>query len=54
MITGAGKYCVIVGQKKILQQAVRISRVKTKQTWLCELLQEAEVNQKELADEQQV
>lgn len=54
MITRARKYCVIVGQKKILQQAVRISRVKTKQTWLCELLQEAEVNQKELADEQQV
>ena len=54
MITRARKYCVIVGQKKILQQAVRISRVKTKQTWLCELLQEAEANQKELADEQQV
>ena len=50
MITRARKYCVIVGQKKILQQAVRISRVKTKQTWLCELLQEAEANQKELAD----
>lgn len=48
MITRARKYCVIVGQKKILQQAVRISRVKTKQTWLCELLQEAETNQKEL------
>lgn len=41
MITRARKYCVLVGQKKILQQAVRISRVKTKQTWLCELLQEA-------------
>ena len=54
MITRARKYCVIVGQKKILQQAVRISRVKTKQTWLCELLQEAEVNQKESADEQKV
>ena len=54
MITRARKYCVIVGQKKILQQAVRISRVKTKQTWLCELLQEAEVNQKEPTDEQQV
>ena len=54
MITRARKYCVIVGQKKILQQAVRISRVKTKQTWLCELLQEAEVNQKESIDEQQV
>lgn len=52
MITRARKYCVIVGQKKILQQAVRISRVKTKQTWLCELLQEAEASQKELADEQ--
>lgn len=49
MITRARKYCVIVGQKKILQQAVRISRVKTKQTWLCELLQEkeAELSQKE-------
>lgn len=54
MITRARKYCVIVGQKKILQQAVRISRVKTKQTWLCELLQEAEVNQKESTDEQKV
>lgn len=52
MITRARKYCVIVGQKKILQQAVRISRVKTKQTWLCELLQEAETNQKEPIDEQ--
>ena len=52
MITRARKYCVIVGQKKILQQAVRISRVKTKQTWLCELLQEAEANQKEPIDEQ--
>lgn len=50
MITRARKYCVIVGQKKILQQAVRISRVKTKQTWLCELLQEAETNQKEPID----
>lgn len=54
MITRARKYCVIVGQKKILQQAVRISRVKTKQTWLCELLQEAEANQKEPINEQQV
>lgn len=52
MITRARKYCVIVGQKKILQQAVRISRVKTKQTWLCELLQEAEASQKEPIDEQ--
>ena len=41
MITRARKYCVLIGQKKILQQAVKISRVKTKQTWLCELLQEA-------------
>ena len=39
MITRARKYCVIVGQKRILQQAVKISRVKTKQTWLKELLQ---------------
>jgi exodeoxyribonuclease V alpha subunit len=42
MITRARKYCVIVGQKRILQQAVKISRVKTKQTWLKELLQAKE------------
>lgn len=42
MITRARKYCVIVGQKRILQQAVKISRVKTKQTWLKELLQARE------------
>lgn len=53
MITRARKYCVLIGQKKILQQAVRISRVKTKQTWLCELLQEA-TKPKEYADDQQV
>lgn len=53
MITRARKYCVLVGQKKILQQAVRISRVKTKQTWLCELLQEA-TKPKEYLDDQQV
>ena len=53
MITRARKYCVLIGQKKILQQAVRISRVKTKQTWLCELLQEA-TKSKESLDEQQV
>lgn len=51
MITRARKYCVLIGQKKILQQAVRISRVKTKQTWLCELLQEA-TKPKEYADDQ--
>ena len=50
MITRARKYCVLIGQKKILQQAVRISRVKTKQTWLCELLQEA-TKSKESLDE---
>ena len=32
MITRARKYCVIVGQKRILQQAVKIRHVKTKQT----------------------
>lgn len=53
MITRARKYCVLIGQKKILQQAVKISRVKTKQTWLCELLQEA-TKSKEYADDQQV
>ena len=53
MITRARKYCVLIGQKKILQQAVKISRVKTKQTWLCELLQEA-TKPKEYADDQQV
>lgn len=53
MITRARKYCVLIGQKKILQQAVRISRVKTKQTWLCELLQEA-TKPKEYADDQKV
>lgn len=53
MITRARKYCVLIGQKKILQQAVRISRVKTKQTWLCELLQEA-TKSKESLDEQKV
>ena len=53
MITRARKYCVLIGQKKILQQAVKISRVKTKQTWLCELLQEA-TKSKESLDEQQV
>ena len=53
MITRARKYCVLVGQKKILQQAVRISRVKTKQTWLCELLQEM-TKPKESLDEQKV
>ena len=53
MITRARKYCVLIGQKKILQQAVKISRVKTKQTWLCELLQEA-TKLKEYADEQKV
>ena len=53
MITRARKYCVLIGQKKILQQAVRISRVKTKQTWLCELLQEA-TKPKESLDEQKV
>lgn len=42
MITRARKCCVIVGQKRILQQAVKISRVKTKQTWLKELLQARE------------
>lgn len=51
MITRARKYCVLVGQKKILQQAVRISRVKTKQTWLCELLQEATTNKENLHDQ---
>ena len=50
MITRARKYCVLIGQKKILQQAVKISRVKTKQTWLCELLQEA-TKSKESLDE---
>ena len=53
MITRARKYCVLIGQKKILQQAVKISRVKTKQTWLCELLQEA-TKPKESLDEQKV
>ena len=53
MITRARKYCVLIGQKKILQQAVKISRVKTKQTWLCELLQEA-TKSKESLDEQKV
>lgn len=53
MITRARKYCVLIGQKKILQQAVRISRVKTKQTWLCELLQEA-TKPKEYLDDQKV
>ena len=53
MITRARKYCVLIGQKKILQQAVKISRVKTKQTWLCELLQEA-TKSKESLDEQTV
>ena len=53
MITRARKYCVLIGQKKILQQAVKISRVKTKQTWLCELLQEA-TKPKEYLDEQKV
>lgn len=53
MITRARKYCVLIGQKKILQQAVKISRVKTKQTWLCELLQEA-TKPKEYADDQKV
>ena len=53
MITRARKYCVLIGQKKILQQAVKISRVKTKQTWLCELLQEA-TKSKESLDEQNV
>lgn len=53
MITRARKYCVLIGQKKILQQAVRISRVKTKQTWLCELLQEA-TKSKESLDDQKV
>lgn len=52
MITRARKYCVLIGQKKILQQAVRISRVKTKQTWLCELLQEAITNKENLHAEQ--
>ena len=52
MITRARKYCVLVGQKKILQQAVRISRVKTKQTWLCELLQQATNNKENLHAEQ--
>ena len=53
MITRARKYCVLIGQKRILQQAVKISRVKTKQTWLCELLQEA-TKPKESLDEQKV
>lgn len=53
MITRARKYCVLIGQKKILQQAVKISRVKTKQTWLCELLQEA-TKSKEYLDDQKV
>lgn len=53
MITRARKYCVLIGQKKILQQAVKISRVKTKQTWLCELLQKA-TKSKESLDEQKV
>ena len=53
MITRARKYCVLIGQKKSLQQAVKISRVKTKQTWLCELLQEA-TKPKESLDEQKV
>lgn len=53
MITRARKYCVLIGQKKILQQAVKISRVKTKQTWLCELLQEA-TKPKEYLDDQKV
>ena len=53
MITRARKYCVLIGQKKILQQAVKISRVKTKQTSLCELLQEA-TKSKESLDEQKV
>lgn len=52
MITRARKYCVLIGQKKILQQAVKISRVKTKQTWLCELLQEAITNKENLHAEQ--
>lgn len=52
MITRARKYCVLIGQKKILQQAVRISRVKTKQTWLCELLQQATTNKENLHAEQ--
>lgn len=52
MITRARKYCVLIGQKKILQQAVRISRVKTKQTWLCELLQQATNNKENLHAEQ--
>lgn len=39
-ITRAQKYCVLVTQPKAVNQAVRISHVKTKQTWLQEELYE--------------